>query len=129
MLEREQEALADGQRDHRESIEPQQNDGPGNGQERPRNVEFAAFDLGFRVMGVPDPEQDHARLMVIDVVSGSDADRMGLEEGDRILKVNDHKVEGLQSLKHFIAQNSGAAENISFEVQAQDGTIKTIQSK
>ena len=129
MLEREQEALADGQRDHRESIEPQQNDGPGNGQERPQNVEFAAFDLGFRVMGVPDPEQDHARLMVIDVVSGSDADRMGLEEGDRILKVNDHKVEGLQSLKHFIAQNSGAAEDISFEVQAQDGTIKTIQSK
>jgi len=129
MLEREQEELAERQQDRGESIESQQRDGTMDNQEGAREVEFAAFDLGFRVMAIQASEQQQVRLMIIDVVEGSNADSMGFEEGDRILKVNDHEVEDLQSLKHFIAQNSGSVEDISFEVQAQNGNIKTIQSK
>jgi Do/DeqQ family serine protease len=129
MLEREQEELADHQQTRRETIEPQQKEGEMNNQEKAQEVEFAVFELGFRVMALSNLEQGQVNLIVVDVVNGSDADSMGLEEGDKILRVNNHKVEGLQSLKHFIAQNSGSAEDISFEVQAQDGNIKTIQSK
>ncbi|MDZ7659120.1 PDZ domain-containing protein [Fodinibius sp.] len=129
MLEREEEELADRQQDRRESVEPQQRDQEMDNEEGAREVEFAAFDLGFRIMAIGNSEQGQYKLIVIDVVNGSHADSMGLEEGDTILKVNGHKVEDLQSLKHFIAQNSGSAQDYSFEVQAQNGNIKTIQSK
>jgi Do/DeqQ family serine protease len=105
MLEREQQELADRQQDRRESIVPQQNDGEGDNKDRGRAVEFASFDLGFRVMAVLNSEQEQVRLVVIDVANGSDAHSMGLEKGDQILKVNGYKVEDLQTLKHFIAQS------------------------
>jgi len=129
MLDREQEELAERRQDRRESIEPQQKNGEMNNQEGTQEVEFAVFDLGFRVMSISDSEPEQVRLIVVDVVNGSTADNIGLKEGDKILGVNNHKVEDLQSLKHFIAQNSGSSADISFEVQAQDGNIKTIQSK
>jgi S1-C subfamily serine protease len=128
MLEREQEELAEGLQDRRESLEQQQEENMKD-KEGAGDVEFAVFDLGFRVMAIQDSDQKEVQLMVIDVVDGSDADSMGLEEGDQVLKVNGYKVEDLQSLKHFIAQNSGSTEDISFEVKTQDGNRKTIQSK
>ncbi|PAU93897.1 hypothetical protein CK503_09500 [Aliifodinibius salipaludis] len=129
MLEREEEELAERQQDRRESIEPQEGDEEMNNEEGTREVEFAAFDLGFRVMAIFSSDQEQIRLMIIDVVEGSDADSLGLEEGDQILKVNGHKVEDLQSLKHFIAQNSESNEDFSFEIQTQNGNTETIQSK
>jgi Do/DeqQ family serine protease len=129
MLEREQEELAEGLQDRRESLEQQQQEESMKDKEGIGDVEFAGFDLGFRVMAIQDSDSKEIQLMVIDVVDGSDADSMGLEEGDQVLKVNGYKVEDLQSLKHFIAQNSGSTEDISFEVKTQDGNRKTIQSK
>ncbi len=129
MLERDQEELADGLQDRRESLEQQQQEENMKDKEGIGDVEFAAFELGFRVMAIQDSDQKEVQLMVIDVVDGSDADSMGLEEGDQVLKVNGYKVEDLQSLKHFIAQNSGSTEDISFEVETQDGNRKTIQFK
>lgn len=127
MLEREQDELAERQQGRRESLEPQQKEGAMNNREGTQEVEFASFDLGFRVMGILNSGQEQARVMIIDVINGSDAENMGLEEGDQILKVNGHKVEDLQSLKHFIAQNYESSESLSFEVQAQNGKIKTVQ--
>ena len=129
MLEREQEELAGRQEEPRESIEPQQREAERNNNEGVQEVEFATFELGFRVMAFQNAGQGEVKLMIIGVITGSDADRIGLQEGDRILKVNGHKVEDLQSLRHFITQNSETDEGFSFEVKSQDGNIKTIQSK
>jgi serine protease Do len=129
MLERQEEELAERQPDRRGTIEPEEEQEEMDRGEGSQEVDFETFEFGFRVMAVEHDEQNNFRLLVIDVVNGSEADGIGLQEGDRILKVNGHKVEDLQSLKHFIAQNSGTDELISFEVETQNGDIKNMQSK
>ncbi|MDZ7681056.1 MAG: PDZ domain-containing protein [Fodinibius sp.] len=91
-----------------------------------RGVEFGKFDLGFRVMALARAGDDMGYDIVItDVVEGSEADQIGLEEGFVVKKVDGQKVEDLQSLKDLIAKNSPSA-TIIFDVETREGTEKRL---
>lgn len=121
--EKDQLAFSQNQSD---SIDSEYYQEPGNSEKD--GVKFATFDFGFRVMALSradKPEVDH--IIVTDVVSGSEADKEGLKEGFKIQKVNDQKVEDLQSMKDLIAQILNKNNAITLEVETRDGEIKLVK--
>lgn len=91
-------------------------------------IEFATFDLGFRVMAFSHTDKPGVSdLIITDVVDGSEASRQGLEEGFTIRKVGNQKVEDLESLKHFIAENFETSNTVVFEVETREGDLETIE--
>ncbi|MGM0546146.1 MAG: trypsin-like peptidase domain-containing protein [Bacteroidota bacterium] len=93
-------------------------------------VEFAEFDLGFRLMAILRSEEPIKHEFVIsDIVEGSRADKMGLRVGQKIIGVNGQKVEDLESLKHFIAQKIDPSSPLAFEIETREGTVKTLKSE
>lgn len=132
LLEREEEELSSRYPEkNKESIEPGNESFESN--EKHKNlseVEFSSFDLGFRAMAMPGAnEPDKYSIIVTGIIKGSAADQMGLRAGYRILKVNSQKVEDLESLKHFIAQNSEVQGILTFDVQTPDGERIEVKSK
>lgn len=90
-------------------------------------VEFSNFEMGFRVMALSQrANPDSYNLIITDVVSGSEADRLGLKEGFRIKKINNQKVEDLESLKDLIAKNSDD-QPFTLEVETREGKVKTFE--
>ncbi|HET6527143.1 MAG TPA: Do family serine endopeptidase [Balneolaceae bacterium] len=87
-----------------------------------REIEFAPFDFGFRVMAVPrSAKSDTFDLVISGIKNGSKAAQKGLEEGFVIKKVGSKKVEDLQSLKDLIAQNLEAHHSVTIEVEKPAG--------
>lgn len=102
------------------------NSGNSDEEDAMRGVEFEEFDLGFRVMSLARAGGNIGyNIVVTDVVKGSEAEQMGLKEGFIIKEVGYQKVEGLQSLKDLIAQNSESS--ISFQVETSEGDRKTLE--
>jgi len=124
MLERDDEELFASNR----SELSQQDEGTDRDHPRaPGGVEFSNFDLGFRVMALSQERASNTYdLIITDVISGSEADKGGLKEGFRIKKVNDQKVEDLESLQDLVAENSDNLP-LTFEVETREGELKTFE--
>jgi Do/DeqQ family serine protease len=92
-----------------------------------RDLEFSDFDIGFRVMALERDGSSHDHdLIISDIIKGSEADQIGLEVGFHVRKVNNQKVEDLESLEDLISQNI-EDRNITFEVETREGDIKTFE--
>lgn len=99
-----------------------------NPDNRKHRVQFASFDFGFRVMALS--KFDHPGsydLVITDIVKGSEADKAGLEEGFKIHKINDQKVEDLQSMKDLIAQILKDGNSVTIEVETRDHATKLFK--
>ncbi|MEL7834526.1 trypsin-like peptidase domain-containing protein [Fodinibius sp. Rm-B-1B1-1] len=136
MLERNEEELANRSEsppNDQDSVKPErQNFEKDNKSSQDRkklnDVSFAEFDLGFRAMAIGEKDKSNKyKILVTDVVDGSTAARIGITEGQQILKVNNQEVEDLESLKHLIVQNSESENKLTIEIQTQSGKIKTLQ--
>lgn len=91
-------------------------------------IKFATFDLGFRVMAIPRSDSPGTfDLILSDVVHGSKASEAGLQEGFAIRRIDNQKVEDLESLKHLIAENFESQDLLVLEVETPDGAIKTLE--
>lgn len=88
---------------------------------------FATFELGFRVMALSRSTGDERYdLIITDVFEGSEAFEKGLQEGGRILKVGNEKVEDLESLNDLIAKNFEEKRSVLFEIEIRDGQTETF---
>ena len=67
-------------------------------------IEFFEFDLGFRVMELAKENEEGFDLIVSHVYKYSEAWNRGLKENQKILKVDEEKVEDIQGLKELIAR-------------------------
>ena len=91
-------------------------------------VEFASFELGFRVMALTRPgSTSQFDIIITDVVAGSEADRKGIQEGYRIVGVENQKVEDLKSLNDLIAKNFEEQSIISLKVETREGEQKSFE--
>lgn len=91
-------------------------------------VELATFELGFRVMAVlRSSESSKYELIITNVIEGTTASQQGFEEGFIIRKIDGQKVEDLESLKHFIAENSENNKALLFELESREGKTKIIE--
>ncbi|TYP95384.1 Do/DeqQ family serine protease [Fodinibius salinus] len=103
--------------------EPEQ----GNGAEQKQAVQFATFEMGFRVMAVRSaPGSSIFNLIISDIRSGSPIADTGLREGFRILKVQNQKVEDLESLQDILGEITQKNELVSFTVETRNGRQKTV---
>lgn len=90
-------------------------------------VQFATFELGFRVMAVRRaPESTVFELIISDIRSGSAVDGTDLQEGFRIREVQNRKVEDLESLQDILAETTAKNESVSFTVETKNGRQKTV---
>ncbi|HEX6983466.1 MAG TPA: trypsin-like peptidase domain-containing protein [Balneolaceae bacterium] len=87
-----------------------------------QEIEFAPFDLGFRVMAIPQSTKyDRFDLIISEIENGSKAAQKGLKEGFIIKKVGNEKVEDLKSLKDLIARNLEAHNSVTLGVEKPNG--------
>ncbi len=92
------------------------------------DMQFATFDVGMRVMAIKkNPEGTTYDIIITDIVSGSEADQKGLEEGFMIRKVGNQKVEDLKSLQDLISQFSEEYESIPLTVETREGATQRIE--
>lgn len=92
------------------------------------DIEFATFDFGIRVMAI-QRENDTERydLIITDIVAGSEAEKTGLREGFKIRKVENQKVEDLESLRDLINEFLDKNSSVFLEVERRNGTTKSIE--
>lgn len=127
MLNRDQQQLAFTNGSPQES-QQEKNERSDGGSTDMGGIKFETFDFGFRVMELSRTDEFGGfDLIITDVVEGSKAFEAGLEEGFSILKIGEQKVEDLESLKHFIAENLEDQNTILFEVETREGQIKIIE--
>lgn len=128
MLERQEEQLAFSgssyyQRGDDNEDGQRRSDGP-----RMRGIEFEDFDLGFRVMALSGPnDTERSDLIITEVRRNSEAAQKGLKEGFRIKKVENEKVENLESLKDLVDQILSEKNSITFEVETREGAIELFE--
>lgn len=130
LLEPQTEPLAANQNTAPDSTEigPKESEqDPGSDSEK-RIVDFAKFEMGFRVIALSRPgDQTQYDLVITDIEGYSPAAKAGLQKGDRIQAVQNHPVEDLQSLKDLIAEFSRRRDTINFIIETREGTEKTIK--
>jgi len=126
MLESSQNRIASrNQRLNGENTETQEQQ---NGSSSKGDRLFGAFDVGMRVIAIPkNPEAVAYDLIITDVVAGSEADQKGLEEGYKIRKVGNQKVEDLETLRDLIDQFSNQYKSVPLTVQNRKGAIQRIE--
>lgn len=87
-----------------------------------REVRFYSFDLGFKVMEISSAnEEEPAELIISEVERESEAFMKGLKEGYRITKVNDEKVEDLETLKDLVSQSLSRSDSVMLRIETKDG--------
>lgn len=93
-----------------------------------QRMETVTLDMGFEVMAHPDPEdEDTQKLIITSVKEGSEAAEKGLEEGFFINKIEDVKVEDLQTFKELIAENLKATNSVVLEVKTNGSAVRSIE--
>lgn len=103
----------------------EEGDNPGD-----RDIQFQRFDIGFRVMALSSSDDENAPQIIISQVErGSEAFKKGLKEGYVIKKVNDNKVEDLQSLEDFMNQALNRKHTVLLEIETKDGATGFYQLK
>lgn len=89
---------------------------------------FATFDLGFRVMALSQSSNSDVHdLIITDIIEGSEASEKGLKEGFRIKRINNEKVEDLESLNDLITQNFNDSNIILLEIETRNGQTQTFE--
>src|SRR6056297_749683 len=96
----------------------------GEGDSRPndREVRFFSFELGFKVMEISSTkEEEPTELIISEVERQSEAFMKGLKEGYAIKKVNDEKVEDLESLKDLVSESLSRSNSVMLHIETKDG--------
>ncbi len=124
MLERQEQQLAFSDSPYyQRGDDNEDGDGP-----RMRGIEFEDFDLGFRVMALSGPnDAESSDLIITEVRRNSEAAEKGLKEGFRIKKVDNEKVENLESLKDLVDQILSEKDSITFEVETREGAVELFE--
>ena len=80
-------------------------------------LEVREFDLGFRVMALTNPEnEDISDLIITHVYKYSEAWNRGLRENQKIISVDEEKVEDLTTLKDLIQNKLTTNKSVILEV-------------
>ena len=80
-------------------------------------VDVHEFDLGFRVMALVKPENEETYdLIVTHVYKYSEAWNRGLRENQKIISIDEEKVEDLNSLKDLIDKKLTNRKSVMLEV-------------
>jgi S1-C subfamily serine protease len=80
-------------------------------------LEVQEFDLGFRVMALTNPEnEDISDLIITHVYKYSEAWNRGLRENQKIISVDEEKVEDLTTLKDLIQNKLTTNKSVILEV-------------
>lgn len=91
-------------------------------------LDFFEFDLGFRIMEIPrESGQDGKDLIVSHVYKYSEAWNRGLKENQKILRVNEEKVEDIQGLKDLISRQITKNGSIMLEVVNEENATGYIE--
>lgn len=99
-------------------IEPEEED---KDSER-RDIRFQRFELGFNVMELSSSnENEVTELIISEVERNSEAFKKGLKEGYIIKKVNDEKVEDLESLRDLIDRSLERTSSAMLQIETKDG--------
>jgi S1-C subfamily serine protease len=92
------------------------------------DIQFEAFDVGMRVMAIKKyREAATYDLIITDIVSGSQADQKGLQEGFKIRKVGNQRVEDLETLRDLISEFSKEYESVPLTVETREGATQRIE--
>lgn len=87
-----------------------------------RDIRFQRFDLGFKVMELSSSEEnERPELIISEVERGSEAFKKGLKEGYIIKKVNDEKVEDLESLEDLISRSLYDKNSVMLRIETKEG--------
>jgi Do/DeqQ family serine protease len=87
-----------------------------------REIQFERFDLGFQVMELSSSDENEpTELIISEVERDTEAFDKGLKEGYIIKKVNDEKVEDLESLKDLISRSLNGANSLMLQIETKDG--------
>ncbi|MBO6524056.1 MAG: trypsin-like peptidase domain-containing protein [Balneolaceae bacterium] len=80
-------------------------------------VEVHEFDLGFRVMALVKPEnEEEYDLIITHVYKYSEAWNRGLRENQKIITIDEEKVEDIDRLKELINKKLTTNKSVMFEV-------------
>lgn len=102
-------------------IEPE-TDGKEENDSPDREVQFQRFELGFRVVELSSSGENEAtELIISEVERGSEAFKKGLKEGYIIKKVNNEKVEDLESLKDIVSRSLGSSNSLMLQIETKEG--------
>ena len=93
------------------------------------DVDFHEFDLGFRVVAIPSQELDKEILIVSNVTKYSEAWNRGLKKNQTIERINDIKVEDLETLKELITKEITEKGTITLQVQNNENARGFIELK
>lgn len=85
------------------------------------NYVFAAIILAFLFLFNGQP---YTATTVAEVVEGSAAAQAGLQVGDKILSINDRKMESFEEIRREISLNTGEELLLSYE---RDGAVETLR--
>lgn len=86
-----------------------------------REIQFYGFDLGFKVMELLSGSNEPAELIISEVERESEAFQKGLKEGYIIKKVDDQKVEDLESLKDLVNRSLARSNSLLLQIETKDG--------
>lgn len=93
-------------------------------------IDSATFDLGFKVMALKGAgEPGDVDLIITNVVRGSEAYNRGLKKGYIIQKVNNEKVEDLQTLKDLVNRQLSTGKPLLLQIENQDGATGVYELK
>tara|TARA_R110000868_G_scaffold37111_6_gene131452 strand:- start:37036 stop:38559 length:1524 start_codon:yes stop_codon:yes gene_type:complete len=80
-------------------------------------VDVQEFELGFRVMALSKPENEEVfDLIITHVYKYSEAWNRGLRENQKIISIDEEKVEDIRSLKDLIKKKLSTNKSITLEV-------------
>ena len=91
-------------------------------------LDFHEFDLGFRVMELPKENNNSGfDLIVSHVYKYSEAWNRGVRENQKILEVDEEKVEDLDGLKDLVARKLTTNGSLILKVQNEDKAVGFIE--
>ncbi len=109
--------------------EQEQNEEPEGEEFFELNVDYHEFDLGFRVVEIPEEMERETGLIVSKVYRYSEAWNRGLKKNQIILTVDEIEVEDLDSLKELIADNLKRNGSVTLEVLDDENARGFIELK
>ncbi|MDZ7715510.1 MAG: trypsin-like peptidase domain-containing protein [Balneolaceae bacterium] len=94
-----------------------------------RRADYERFDIGFSVMQIAKENGEESNIVVTRVAEGSEAQKRGLKEGYVITKVNDLKVEDIQSLKDLMSASLNKSQSVLLQVKTEEGATGYYELK
>ena len=92
-------------------------------------VVYHEFDLGFRVMAVGSESESTQELIITRVFKYSEAWNRGLREEQKIVALDEEKVEDLSTLKELMRRNLNDNGSVTLEVIDKDNARGFIELK